>query len=58
MHSSNHEPIKWEDLTYDNTNQYFWDYFETCMVKYENNKTKLKFADVNSSATKKSVRIH
>ena len=56
MNASKHRPIKWEDLTYDNMNQYFWDYFDTCMVKYANNKTKLELADDNSSATKKSVR--
>ena len=56
MRSSNHDPINWGDLTHDHITQYFWVPFATYMGKYSRNKTKVKFADVNSSALKKSAK--
>ena len=57
MHSSNHNPINWEDLTHDHMTQYVWCPFVTYMGKYARNKTKVKFDDCNSSDLKNSKRI-
>ena len=57
MHTSNHELINWEDLTHDHMTQYFWGPFSTYMGKYASNKTRVKFADGNSSSSKKSAKI-
>ena len=51
MEPSKHDPIKWEDLTYDHMTQYFCGCFMTYMGKYAGNKIKLKFAEGNSSAS-------
>ena len=58
MEASKHNPIKWENLTYDTINQDFMGFFATYMGKFARNKTKVKFSDVNSSALKKSVKGH
>ena len=57
MHASNNDPINWEDLTNDHMTQSFWGPFETYMGKYASNKTRVKFADGNSSASKLSAKI-
>ena len=57
MHASNYDPINWEDITHDHMTQYFWGLFETYMGKYARNKTKVKFSDGNSSASKKIAKI-
>ena len=56
MHASNHEPINWEELTHDHTNQAFWGPFATYIGKYARNKSEVKFSDGNSSALKKSAK--
>ena len=56
MHASNHDLIKWEDLTHDHMTQYFWGLFATYMGKHARNKTKVKFANGNSSASKNSAK--
>ena len=56
MRASNNDLINWEDLTHYHTTQYFWGPFVTYMVKYANNKTRVKFADGNSSDSKKSAK--
>ena len=56
MDQSKHGKIKWEELTFDHTTQYFQGCFATYMGKYENNETKVKLADGNSSDLKKSAR--
>ena len=56
MYASDHDPINWEDLTHDHMTQYFWVSFATYMGKYSSNKTKVKFSDGNSSASKKSAK--
>ena len=57
MRASNHDPINREDRTHDHMTQDFWGQFLTYMGKYERNEKKVKFADGNSSASKKSAKI-
>ena len=47
MDASNHNPIKWEDLTYDNTNQYVLGSYASYIDKFARNKTMVNLADVN-----------
>ena len=56
MHASNHDPINWEDLTHDHMTQDFWGPFSTYVGKYARNKTKVDFADENSSSSRKSLK--
>ena len=55
MDASKHKPIKWEGLTRYHMYQKFWGSFSTYLGKYARDKTKVKFANVNPSASKKSV---
>ena len=56
MHASNQDPINWKKLTNYHMTQYFWGTFETYMGKYARNKTKVKFSDFISSASKNSAK--
>ena len=57
IHAINHDLINWEDLTHNHMTQDFWGPFTTYMGNYARNKTKVKFADGNSSTSKKSAEI-
>ena len=55
MDTSNHDLIKWEDLTHEHMSQTYWGSFMTYMGRCARNKTKVKFAYGDLQASKKSV---
>ena len=56
MDASKNNSIKWEDITYDHMNQYFWGCFATYRGKFARNKTNVNFTDGNWSASKEILR--